>query len=48
MVFDLQVFNKQTYLAMTEYMAQAVDKFNEASLNWEQLSGGGWDLCWAI
>ena len=31
MAFDLQVFNKQTYLAMTEYMAQAVDKFNEAS-----------------
>ena len=31
MVFDLQVFNKQTYLAMTEYVAQEVDKFNEAS-----------------
>lgn len=31
MAFDLQVFNKQTYLAMTEYVAQEVDKFNEAS-----------------
>ena len=31
MPFDLQVFNKQTYLAMTEYMDQAIDKFNDAS-----------------
>ncbi|WEV48105.1 major capsid protein [Acinetobacter sp. ESL0695] len=31
MPFDLQVFNKQTYLAMTETIAQDVDKFNESS-----------------
>lgn len=37
MAFDLQVFNKQTYLAMTEYMDQAVDKFNEASQGTIQL-----------
>ena len=37
MAFDLQVFNKQTYLAMTEYMDQAIDKFNEASQGTIQL-----------
>lgn len=31
MPFDLQVFNKQTYAAMTETVAQDIDKFNEAS-----------------
>lgn len=31
MAFDLQVFNKQTYLTMTETVAQDVDKFNESS-----------------
>lgn len=31
MPFDLQVFNKQTYTAMTETIAQDVDKFNESS-----------------
>ncbi|WP_269915510.1 major capsid protein [Acinetobacter sp. HY1485] len=31
MPFDLQVFNKQTYLTMTETVAQDVDKFNESS-----------------
>ncbi|WOE32756.1 MULTISPECIES: major capsid protein [unclassified Acinetobacter] len=37
MAFDLQIFNKQTYFAMTEYMDQAVDKFNEASQGTIQL-----------
>ena len=31
MPWDLQVFNKQTYVAMTETVAQDFDKFNEAS-----------------
>lgn len=31
MAFDLQVFNKQTYLTLTETVAQEVDKFNAAS-----------------
>ena len=31
MPFDLQVFNKQTYAAMTETVAQDIEKFNEAS-----------------
>lgn len=31
MPFDLQIFNKQTYLTITETVAQAVDKFNAAS-----------------
>ncbi|MCU4453052.1 major capsid protein [Acinetobacter baumannii] len=31
MPFDLQVFNKQTYVSMTETVAQDVNKFNEAS-----------------
>lgn len=31
MAFDLQVFNKQTYTAMTETVAQDIEKFNEAS-----------------
>lgn len=31
MPFDLQVFNKQTYVAMTETVAQDIEKFNEAS-----------------
>ncbi|MBJ9958396.1 major capsid protein [Acinetobacter courvalinii] len=31
MPFDLQVFNKQTYVTMTETVAQDVEKFNEAS-----------------
>lgn len=31
MPFDLQVFNKQTYVSMTETVAQDVAKFNEAS-----------------
>ncbi|WP_288382560.1 major capsid protein [Acinetobacter soli] len=31
MPFDLQVFNKQTYIAMTETVAQDIAKFNEAS-----------------
>lgn len=31
MAFDLQVFNKQTYIAATETIAQDVAKFNEAS-----------------
>ena len=31
MPWDLQVFNKQTYAAMTETVAQDIDKFNEAS-----------------
>ncbi|MBF7685947.1 hypothetical protein I2F17_08975 [Acinetobacter sp. B10A] len=31
MPFDLQVFNKQTYTAMTETIAQDIDKFNESS-----------------
>lgn len=31
MPFDLQVFNKQTYVAMTETVAQDINKFNEAS-----------------
>jgi hypothetical protein len=30
-MFDLQVFNKQTYVSMTETVAQDVLKFNEAS-----------------
>ncbi|MEG2434564.1 MAG: major capsid protein, partial [Acinetobacter sp.] len=30
MPWDLQVFNKQTYAAMTETVAQDIDKFNEA------------------
>jgi hypothetical protein len=37
MAFDLQVFNKQTYLAMTEYVAQDVEKFNQASAGAIQL-----------
>lgn len=31
MAFDLQVFNKQTHLVMTEHVAQDIVKFNEAS-----------------
>ncbi|EPJ2923540.1 major capsid protein [Pseudomonas aeruginosa] len=31
MAFDLAVFNKQTYTALTETVAQAIDKFNQAS-----------------
>jgi hypothetical protein len=31
MAFDLQVFNKQTYLTLTETVAQEVEKFNQAS-----------------
>ncbi|ADX04269.1 major capsid protein [Acinetobacter baumannii] len=31
MPFDLQVFNKQTYVSMTETVSQDVNKFNEAS-----------------
>ncbi|OQS10071.1 major capsid protein [Chromobacterium violaceum] len=31
MAFDLQVFNKQTYLTITETVANEVNKFNEAS-----------------
>ncbi|WP_311198371.1 major capsid protein, partial [Pseudomonas chlororaphis] len=31
MPFDLQVFNKQTYAAMTEVVDQQVNAFNEAS-----------------
>jgi len=31
MAFDLQVFNKQTYVATTETITQEVDKFNAAS-----------------
>lgn len=37
MAFDLQVFNKQTYLAMTEHVAQDVEKFNQASAGAIQL-----------
>lgn len=37
MAFDLEVFNKQTYLAMTEYVAQDVEKFNQASAGAIQL-----------
>ena len=37
MPFDLQVFNKQTYVAMTETVAQDVAKFNEASQGTIQL-----------
>lgn len=29
--FDLQVFNKQTHTAMTEFVAQDIEKFNQAS-----------------
>lgn len=31
MAFDLQVFNKQTQLALTETVDQAIEKFNAAS-----------------
>lgn len=31
MAFDISVFNKQTYLTMTEVVAQDVEKFNQAS-----------------
>lgn len=31
MAFDLAIFNKQTYTALTETVSQAIDKFNEAS-----------------
>ena len=31
MAFDITVFNKQTYLTMTEVVAQDVEKFNQAS-----------------
>lgn len=37
MAFDLQVFNKQTYLSMTETVAQDVEKFNQASAGAIQL-----------
>ncbi|EZQ10744.1 major capsid protein [Acinetobacter sp. Ver3] len=37
MPFDLQVFNKQTYAAMSETVAQDVAKFNEASQGAVQL-----------
>ena len=48
MPFDLQVFNKQTYLAMTETVAQDVDKFNESSqgaiILINQASSGDFDI----
>lgn len=31
MAFDLQVFNKQTHLALTETVDQDIEKFNQAS-----------------
>lgn len=40
MPFDLQVFNKQTYAAMTEVVDQQVEKFNEASASTLVLAPG--------
>lgn len=48
MAFDLQVFNKQTHTAMTETLAQDVNKFNQASQGTIVLSneafGGDFDI----
>lgn len=48
MPFDLHVFNKQTYIAMTETVAQDVNKFNEASqgtiILLNEPTGGDFDL----